>query len=123
MAIWISFSTLQISLHIFDLTIDVKQVGDRAELLFSEVLNALSQMVDCSGPHNNGTKLSESRCQIAGLEAMLQKEKTEFEVKPYFPCLRFCFQSQLTQIVSPGSCQIVYYVAHVLDLTRACVCI
>ncbi|XP_057514257.1 1-phosphatidylinositol-3-phosphate 5-kinase FAB1B-like [Actinidia eriantha] len=58
---------------------DLSEVVDRAELLFSEVLNALSQMVDSSGPHNNGTKLSESRRQIAELEAMLQKEKTEFE--------------------------------------------
>ncbi|PSS18143.1 1-phosphatidylinositol-3-phosphate 5-kinase [Actinidia chinensis var. chinensis] len=58
---------------------DLSEVVDRAELFFSEVLNALSQMVDSSGPHNNGTKLSKSRHQIAELEAMLQKEKTEFE--------------------------------------------
>ncbi|GFZ04351.1 phosphatidylinositol-4-phosphate 5-kinase family protein [Actinidia rufa] len=58
---------------------DLSEVVDRAELFFSEVLNALSQMVDSSGPHNNGTKLSKSRRQIAELEAMLQKEKTEFE--------------------------------------------
>ncbi|XP_057504407.1 1-phosphatidylinositol-3-phosphate 5-kinase FAB1B-like isoform X2 [Actinidia eriantha] len=38
----------------------------------------LSEM-DSSGPHNNGTKLCESRRQIVELEAMLQKEKSEFE--------------------------------------------
>ncbi|KAG5538034.1 hypothetical protein RHGRI_025205 [Rhododendron griersonianum] len=57
---------------------EMNEVVDRAELLFAEVLNALSQMGETSGP-GHGTKLSESRRQIAELEAMLQKEKTEFE--------------------------------------------
>ncbi|XAR49833.1 1-phosphatidylinositol-3-phosphate 5-kinase [Bertholletia excelsa] len=61
---------------------EMSEVVDRAELLFAEVLNALSQMVEKKsgkGLHNNGAKLSESRRQIAELESMLQKEKTEFE--------------------------------------------
>lgn len=66
--------------HFFNLIIKIKQVVDRAELLFAEVLNALSQMGETSGP-GHGTKLSESRRQIAELEAMLQREKTEFEVR------------------------------------------
>ncbi|KAL6996192.1 1-phosphatidylinositol-3-phosphate 5-kinase fab1b [Sarracenia purpurea var. burkii] len=61
---------------------EMNEVVDRAEMLFAEVLNALSQIVERSGPgsHNSGTKLSSaSRCQIAELEVMLQNEKTEFE--------------------------------------------
>ena len=62
------------------------QVVVQAELLFSEVLNALSQMADTrfgTGPLNNGMKTSETRRQIAELEGMLQKEKAELEVSPY----------------------------------------
>ncbi|TXG68186.1 hypothetical protein EZV62_003121 [Acer yangbiense] len=61
---------------------EADQVVVQAELLFSEVLNALSQMADKrfgTGPLNNGMKTSETRRQIAELEGMLQKEKAEFE--------------------------------------------
>ncbi|KAL7162801.1 hypothetical protein ACSBR2_043142 [Camellia fascicularis] len=61
---------------------EMNEVVDRAELLFAEILNALSQMAEKQsgpGPHNNGTKSSESRHQISELETMLQKEKEEFE--------------------------------------------
>ncbi|KAJ0075209.1 hypothetical protein Patl1_33851 [Pistacia atlantica] len=55
---------------------EANEVAYRAKLLFSEVLNALSQIV---GALNNGIKTLESRRQTAELEGMLQKEKTEFE--------------------------------------------
>ncbi|CAK9179826.1 unnamed protein product [Ilex paraguariensis] len=61
---------------------ELNEVVGRAELLFSEVLNALRQMVEKRsdrGPSNNGVKILESRRQIAVLEGMLQKEKAEFE--------------------------------------------
>ncbi|KAG9459776.1 hypothetical protein H6P81_004284 [Aristolochia fimbriata] len=61
---------------------EAKEVIDGAELLFSEVLNALRQIEEkrCGGgAHINGLKLSESRRHIAELEALLQKEKTDFE--------------------------------------------
>lgn len=57
---------------------------NQAELLFSEVLNALSQISEkrCKIEQNNsGMKLPESRRQIAEFESMLQKEKAEFEVR------------------------------------------
>lgn len=60
---------------------------DRAELLFSEVLNALGQIVEKrsgAGPLNNGIKTPETRRKIAELEGMLQKEKLEFEVRPFY---------------------------------------
>ncbi|OAY36330.1 1-phosphatidylinositol-3-phosphate 5-kinase FAB1B isoform X2 [Manihot esculenta] len=60
------------------------EVVDRAELLFSEVLNALSQIAEkrpSAGPPNSVTKLPESRGQIGELEVMLKKEKAEFEVR------------------------------------------
>lgn len=59
------------------------QVVDRAELLFSEVLNALRQISENSsvnGPLGINTRTSESRNKISELEGMLQKEKAEFEV-------------------------------------------
>jgi 1-phosphatidylinositol-3-phosphate 5-kinase len=55
---------------------------DRAELLFSEVLNALSQIEEKrSGPgmHGSGIKMAESRRQTIEMEGILQKEKEEFE--------------------------------------------
>lgn len=61
---------------------EIDEVVDRAELLFSEVLNALGQIVEKrSGarPLNNGIKTPEMRRKIAELEGMLQKEKLEFE--------------------------------------------
>ncbi|KAJ8774004.1 hypothetical protein K2173_009435 [Erythroxylum novogranatense] len=60
---------------------ETDEVVNRAELLFSEVLNALSQIVDkrsSVASANSGMK-TETRRQIAGLELMLQKEKAEFE--------------------------------------------
>lgn len=51
---------------------------DRAELLFSEVCNALHRISEKG--HGMGL-ITESRHQIAELEGMLQKEKAEFEVR------------------------------------------
>jgi len=48
----------------------IKQVIERAELLFSEVLNAISQIAEKG-----------FRRRIGELEEVLQKEKAEFEVK------------------------------------------
>lgn len=50
----------------------IKQVIERAELLFSEVLNAISQIAE------KGFR----RC-IGELEEVLQREKAEFEVINY----------------------------------------
>ncbi|KAJ0586299.1 putative 1-phosphatidylinositol-3-phosphate 5-kinase chromatin regulator PHD family [Helianthus annuus] len=61
---------------------EVNEVVSRAELLFSEILNALTQISEKKfgkmSSHNN-TNMSQSRRHIAELEEMLQKEKTEFE--------------------------------------------
>jgi len=59
------------------------QVVNRAELLFSEVLNGLSQIGEQRSNAvqiSNGHKTPELRRQVAELEGMLQKEKLEFEV-------------------------------------------
>jgi len=59
------------------------QVVNRAELLFSEVLNGLSQIGEQRSnalQMSNGHKSPELRRQVAELEGMLQKEKLEFEV-------------------------------------------
>uniref|UniRef100_A0A7N0T2Y2 1-phosphatidylinositol-3-phosphate 5-kinase n=2 Tax=Kalanchoe fedtschenkoi TaxID=63787 RepID=A0A7N0T2Y2_KALFE len=61
---------------------EADQVVDRAELLFSEVLNALRQISEInsgSGAPSSNTRTSESRRQILELEGMLQREKAEFE--------------------------------------------
>ncbi|XP_050135002.1 1-phosphatidylinositol-3-phosphate 5-kinase FAB1B-like [Malus sylvestris] len=61
---------------------ETDEVIDRAELLFSEVLNALRQIAEKrsgSGSHSSGMVTPESRHQIVELEGMLQKEKVEFE--------------------------------------------
>ncbi|GAV86552.1 Cpn60_TCP1 domain-containing protein/FYVE domain-containing protein/PIP5K domain-containing protein [Cephalotus follicularis] len=59
---------------------ETDEVVNRAELLFSEVLNALSQILEKTfGPLNSGIKTPESRRQIAELEVIFQKEKAEFE--------------------------------------------
>jgi len=50
----------------------------RAELLFLEVLNAMSQMAENKigkSSVNSTTKVLPSRCQITDLEDMLLKEK------------------------------------------------
>lgn len=61
---------------------------DRAELLFSEVLNSLSQISGKklgTGAPNNVAKTPELRHQITELQGILQKEKLEFEVRlPFF---------------------------------------
>ncbi|XP_010543031.1 PREDICTED: 1-phosphatidylinositol-3-phosphate 5-kinase FAB1B [Tarenaya hassleriana] len=51
--------------------IEIDEVVERAELLFSEVLNAISQIAEKG--------LKESRRRIGELEAALQREKVEFE--------------------------------------------
>lgn len=59
------------------------QVVDRAELLFSEVLNALrriSENIIVTGPPGSKTGTSKCRRKIFELEGMLQNEKAEFEV-------------------------------------------
>ncbi|XP_022631797.1 1-phosphatidylinositol-3-phosphate 5-kinase FAB1B [Vigna radiata var. radiata] len=58
------------------------EVVNRAELLFSEVLNGLSQIGEQRSNAvqiSNGHKTPEVRRQVAELEGMLQKEKLEFE--------------------------------------------
>ncbi|KAL2462389.1 1-phosphatidylinositol-3-phosphate 5-kinase FAB1B [Forsythia ovata] len=62
---------------------DLNEVVGRAELLFSEVKNALGLLVEKkfgSDPLNSGMKVPESCCLLADLEGVLQKEKAEFEV-------------------------------------------
>ncbi|KAL6560021.1 hypothetical protein OROGR_005138 [Orobanche gracilis] len=61
---------------------ELNEVVGRAELLFSEVLNALRLMIErksAQGMVNSGMNFSESKRQISDLEGMLQKEKSEFE--------------------------------------------
>ncbi|XP_071686075.1 1-phosphatidylinositol-3-phosphate 5-kinase FAB1B-like isoform X2 [Rutidosis leptorrhynchoides] len=61
---------------------EVNEVVSRAELLFSEILNALTQMAEKKfgkSSANGSANMSQSRRQIADLEDMLQKEKAEFE--------------------------------------------
>ncbi|KAK6131712.1 hypothetical protein DH2020_034509 [Rehmannia glutinosa] len=54
------------------------EVRSRADLLFTEVLEVLHQILD-KVKNDTGTKATESSQQIAELELMLQKEKKEFE--------------------------------------------
>lgn len=71
----------------------------RAELLFSEVLNTLSQITKQGyekGLPNSNVKSSESRHQIAELEAILQKEKAEFEVSLHVEIYSHCFTDKFT---------------------------
>ncbi|XP_011072684.1 1-phosphatidylinositol-3-phosphate 5-kinase FAB1B isoform X1 [Sesamum indicum] len=61
---------------------ELNEVVRRAELLFSEVLKALYLLVEKKSGRsllNGGMNITESRGQIADLEGMLQKEKSEFE--------------------------------------------
>lgn len=58
------------------------EVVNRAELLFSEILNGLSQIGEkrsSASQTSSGQKTPELRRQVAELEGMLQKEKLEFE--------------------------------------------
>ncbi|KAI3912890.1 hypothetical protein MKW98_012832 [Papaver atlanticum] len=57
---------------------EVNQVVDRAELLFTEVLNALRQIA-IKRIGTLSVKVAESRRHIGDLEELLQKEKVEFE--------------------------------------------
>ncbi|KAL0424927.1 UNVERIFIED_CONTAM: 1-phosphatidylinositol-3-phosphate 5-kinase FAB1B [Sesamum radiatum] len=62
---------------------EFNEVASRAELLFSEVLNALRLLVErnsSSSLLNGGVKVPESRHHLVDLEGMLQKEKSEFEI-------------------------------------------
>ncbi|CAI0473092.1 unnamed protein product [Linum tenue] len=61
---------------------EAAEVVDRAELLFSEILTALGRIAEkrhAAALHNGSTKPTESRRQITELEALLQKEKAEFQ--------------------------------------------
>jgi len=57
-------------------------VANRTELLFNEVLNSLQQVTEGrpSSATNGNMKVPELN-HILELEAMLQKEKAEFEVR------------------------------------------
>nr|XP_043626802.1 1-phosphatidylinositol-3-phosphate 5-kinase FAB1B [Erigeron canadensis] len=59
---------------------EVDEVIRRSELLFSEILNTLSHMAD-QRPTGlaSSLKMPQSRRQIADLDVMLRKEKSEFE--------------------------------------------
>lgn len=58
---------------------ELNEVVSRAELLFSEILNALSQIAEKNIGKSSVNSSAPSRRQIADLEDMLQKEKAEFE--------------------------------------------
>lgn len=72
-------------------------MANQAKLLFSEVLNALSHIV---GALNNGIKTLESRHQTDELEVLLQKEKSEFEVRPLSEANFFCLSNKFHAIQS-----------------------
>lgn len=58
-------------------------MSNRAEFLFSEVYNAVQKISEKflgSGSQDGGIRASESRICIEELEAMLQKDKEEFQV-------------------------------------------
>ncbi|XP_010261690.1 PREDICTED: 1-phosphatidylinositol-3-phosphate 5-kinase FAB1B-like [Nelumbo nucifera] len=61
---------------------EAKEVVDRTELLFTEVLNSLHEIVEKRsglGFLKSGVKAAESRHRVAELEGIIQKEKAEFE--------------------------------------------
>ena len=62
-----------------------EQVVDRAEVLFSEVDSAISQIVEnkYGGAVKNGVVSAESRNKIMELERALRNDKMEFEVLLY----------------------------------------
>lgn len=53
-------------------------MGNRAKLLFTELHNALHQILEKT--QDGGKKAPESTHQIAELKEMLQKEREDFEV-------------------------------------------
>ena len=64
--------------------IQIQQVAKDTEVLFKEVLNKLHQIAESSlntGLNKGKVKVVEPIRIIAELEGVLQKEKTEFEVK------------------------------------------
>ncbi|KAG8380214.1 hypothetical protein BUALT_Bualt07G0170100 [Buddleja alternifolia] len=86
---------------------EVDEVVGRAELLFSDVLNALRVMAERKpGPGllSSGMNIPETRRQIADLEGMLQNEKSEFEES---------LQKILNKEVKKGQC-----VIDILELNR-----
>nr|GLL23278.1 1-phosphatidylinositol-3-phosphate 5-kinase FAB1B-like [Ipomoea trifida] len=60
---------------------EVNEVVGRAELLFSEVFNALGNLAEqkCGVMLNSSIKVSKTKQHLTELEGMLQKEKAEFE--------------------------------------------
>jgi hypothetical protein len=63
------------------------QVVDSAELLFTEVLNALHQISEgrpITGSFDGNMKILELRRNIMELEEILQIEKADFTVNYYF---------------------------------------
>ncbi|KAL8171587.1 hypothetical protein V2J09_023391 [Rumex salicifolius] len=61
---------------------EADELVDRAEVLFTEVLNALTEIVEKKsggGSIKSSIKAPESRARFAELEEMLQNEKAEFE--------------------------------------------
>lgn len=84
---------------------------DQAELLFSEVLNALCQIAkkgSGTGPLNSGMKTPETMRRIAELEGMLQKEKADFEVRPFFIYFKLSHLNYTSFILSKAVCQCIY---------------
>lgn len=67
-------------------------MASRAELLFSEVLNALHLLVERksrSSMHSSGVNVPQSAHHLADLEVMLHEEKLEFEVWYQFQASSF----------------------------------
>lgn len=63
------------------------QVVDSAELLFTEVLNALHQISErrpITGSFDGNIKILELRRNIMELEDILQAEKADFTVKLFY---------------------------------------
>ncbi|GAB4841913.1 1-phosphatidylinositol-3-phosphate 5-kinase fab1b [Ancistrocladus abbreviatus] len=61
---------------------EAEEVLERAELLFSEVLNTLSRIeekISGTGPLNSVMRSPEAICHTAELEGVLQNERAEFE--------------------------------------------
>lgn len=94
---WFLNVSVLISLRLCNFSIYFKQVVDRAELLFSEVLNALRQFVEKrSGTGSLNGSLS--RRQLVDLEGMLHKEKSEFKVRLLDVHILFSWSGLLTHV-------------------------
>lgn len=100
-------------------------MANRAELLFSDVLNGLSQIGEKksgSVQTSNGLKTPELRRQVVELEGMLQKEKLEFEVgsSVIIPKFIASFSQVLCLVVALYGDQLLlasvrYKIIHVLE--------